>query len=200
MLFDSKDVSLLLLLRHASVRAGRFAAAVVMALLVGLAPAGADAQVVTSLANDGAGSLRAEILAASQGAAITFDPALTAGGPATITLTTGQLEVAMDLTIQGPGAALLTVSGNFGSRVFNITGAADVTLSGLTVADGNTTGNGGGIAISSTGTVNIVDNTISGNVAGHGGGIYAESAGGALCRDLLSEHGQADHHRQHDLE
>jgi hypothetical protein len=187
MLFDSKDVSLLLLLRHASVRAGRFAAAVVMTLLVALVPVGADAQVVTSLANDGAGSLRAEILAASPGAAITFDPALISSGPATITLTTGQLEVAKDLTIQGPGAELLTISGNFGSRVFNITGAADVTLSGLTVADGNVTSNGGGIAIASTGTVNIVDSTISGNsVSGTtalGAGIYYRNKGKLTITD-----------------
>src|SRR5262245_14541476 len=68
--------------------------------------------------NDGAGvgcvSLRDAISAAAAGETINFDPALTAGGAATILLKHGQLAINKSLTITGPGAALLTVdaSGN----------------------------------------------------------------------------------------
>ena len=41
---------------------------------------------------------------------ITFAPALTSGGPATIMLTMGQIAVTGDVTIVGPGAGLLTVA------------------------------------------------------------------------------------------
>ena len=80
---------------------------------------------------------------------IRFDPALTAGGPATILLTHGELAITDSLTIDGPGADLLTIdaSGNDptpdvnngdGSGMFRIDeGNADtlldVSMSGLTL-------------------------------------------------------------------
>ena len=57
-----------------------------------------------------------------------------------VTLTSGQLVINKSLTIQGPGANLLTVSGNNASRVFSISaGAFNVTLSGLTIANASQT-------------------------------------------------------------
>src|SRR5207302_3076599 len=51
-----------------------------------------SASVTVSNTNDsGAGSLRQAIANACDGATISFDPALTSGGPATITLTSGEL-------------------------------------------------------------------------------------------------------------
>ena len=77
---------------------------------------------VTTLAdtvdfNDGVTSLREAIFATNTvpGAdTIDFAPALTAGGPATILLTQGELVITDSLTINGPGADLLTIdaSGN----------------------------------------------------------------------------------------
>ena len=40
-----------------------------------------------------------------------------------ITLTQGELQITQDLTISGPGANKLTISGNDVSRVFDITPA-----------------------------------------------------------------------------
>ena len=56
------------------------------------------------------------------GGTITFAPATfgPAGSPHVITLTLGELLINKNLTITGPGASLLTVSGNNVSRVFNI--------------------------------------------------------------------------------
>src|SRR5688572_3982450 len=83
---------------------------------------------------DGRTSLREAIFATNLvGGAdtIEFAPSLTAGGPATILLTGGELRITDGLTISGPGASLLTInaigsdptpdenSGD-GSRVFDI--------------------------------------------------------------------------------
>ena len=67
--------------------------------------------------NDGVTSLREAIFATNLvGGAdtIEFAPSLTAGGPATILLTQGELKITDSLTINGPGANLLTIdaSGN----------------------------------------------------------------------------------------
>src|SRR5262249_9178554 len=69
---------------------------------------------------------------------IVFQPGLTG----TITLTQGKLVVTKALEIDGPGANLLTVSGNHQSGVFDIEAPAGrtVILSDLTIADGTGAG------------------------------------------------------------
>jgi probable HAF family extracellular repeat protein/parallel beta-helix repeat protein len=125
---------------------------------------------VTNLADAGAGSLRQAILDTPPGGTVDFQPGLSG----TITLTTGELAINQDLTIAGPGANVITVSGNHASRVFDITGTVVVTISGLTIANGQSSG--GGAIVNYTGTLTLTDSAISGNVAsgstgGPGGGI-----------------------------
>ena len=67
--------------------------------------------------DSGAGSLRQTIInAAETGDVIVFGSGVTG----TITLTTGHLFFTKSLTIAGPGAANLTISGNNVSRVFSV--------------------------------------------------------------------------------
>jgi hypothetical protein len=127
--------------------------------------------VVTNNADSGAGSLRQAILDACDGSTITF--ANSAASPITLA---GELAIDKNLTIQGPGANALTISGNHAVRVFNIGSVnpvVKVTLSGLTIAEGRGNGEGGGIFDNSLGTLTVSDCTISGNSAsdGYGGGI-----------------------------
>jgi len=76
-----------------------------------------------------------------------------------------------NVTIQGPGAALLAISGNNQSRVFQIGSLPTVTISGLTIEDGHESSSGGGI--SNGGTLTLTDSVVSGNsVTGWAGGIY----------------------------
>ena len=86
--------------------------------------------------DSGAGSLRQAISdnnALSGGNTIVFSNTVTG----TITLTGGQLSISKNLTLMGPGANVLAVSGNNAGRVFLVTNAAIVSISGLTVSNGS---------------------------------------------------------------
>jgi hypothetical protein len=155
---------------------------------------------VTSPSDSGAGSLRAVIVAAQSGDTIVFSPALFSSAelssptkrgqgkgrtspptppppPNTITLTSGQLTLTRNLTIQGPGADQLTVSGNYNSRVFEVSQGVTVTLSGMTITQSSTAFIYGG-GILNNGALTVSKSTVAGNGALYGGGIY--NAGGTL--------------------
>ncbi len=84
--------------------------------------------------DSGPGSLRQAIMDANaQEGADTIEFA--EGVQGTIGLTSGQLAITDELTIDGPGADVLTVSGSGMSRVFLVSGAT-VTIDDVTIADG----------------------------------------------------------------
>jgi hypothetical protein len=154
---------------------------------------------------DGVTSLREAIFATNTvpGAdTIEFAPSLTAAGPATIILTQGELVITDSLTINGPGADLLTIdaSGNDptpdmnngdGSRVFNIDDDdaatfSDVSMSGLTLTGGDVGGNGG--AILSFEVLSISQSVGHGNSARSNGGGVAQYGGDlTIIQTTLSE-------------
>src|SRR5206468_3262732 len=87
---------------------------------------------VTNLLDDfSAGSLRVAIANTAAGGIVNFAGGLTGQ----ITLVNGEIAINKNLLIQGPGAAVLTVSGNNASRIFNVngTGILNVTITGLTL-------------------------------------------------------------------
>ena len=137
----------------------------VFAILGGLIPSPTQAAniTVTSTADSGAGSLRDAIAAASSGDNIN----VTVTG--TITLTTGTLTITKSLTISGPGASDLAVSGNNAVQVFAVNSGATVAISGLTIENGVASGGGG---ISNLGILTVTDSAITGNKTdAFGGGI-----------------------------
>src|SRR4051794_12932712 len=71
---------------------------------------------VTNAADSGAGSFRGAIADAQENDTINFAPKVRG----TITLTTGELLISKALTIQGPGANLLTIDANYASRLLRI--------------------------------------------------------------------------------
>ena len=100
-------------------------------------PRPAQPLTVTSPADGGVGTLRDAIADARRPANDTIDFAT---DDPTITLTSGELAIAKNLDIEGPGANKLTISGNDHSRVFDISPGETVTIAGLTIADGLATG------------------------------------------------------------
>ena len=110
----------------------------------------------------------------THGSVITFDPTVFASAQ-TILLTSGQLELSDTIgteTIIGPGAGLLSISGNHASRVFQVDGGVTASLSGLTITGGEQAGaSGAGLYIQ--GSLSLTDCTVSGNSAAVGGGLYS---------------------------
>jgi hypothetical protein len=135
------------------------------------------AATVTNTNDSGPGSLRQAIANAAPGETIDFAGSVSG----TITLTTGQLTIDKNLTIQGPGANRLTVSGNNSTRVFIVaSGTPSITLSGLTIAHGRVTdGAGGAIFDSGTGLLTISKCVVSGNAAFSEAGIHKGAVGGS---------------------
>jgi hypothetical protein len=117
----------------------------------------------------GAGiSLREAILAANNtGGADTIDLTGVAG---TILLTnaSGVLPITDSVTINGPGASNLSVSGNNAVRVLDISGAVTVTIDSVTIANGSIAASGGGIAVATGSTLNLSNSTLSGNTSNGG--------------------------------
>src|SRR5260370_424720 len=134
---------------------------------------------VLNLADSGAGSLSQAVVDAN--AQPGADTIRFAGGlHGTIVLTSGELDITGNLTIEGPGATHLTISGNDASRVFDITANdATVTIAGLTIAHGRAATAAG---IDNAGaTLTVSHCTLSDNQAvgvlgegAIGGGIYNE--------------------------
>src|SRR5689334_12341230 len=87
---------------------------------------------VTNTNDSGAGSLRQAIIDASPGDTIDFHSALSGQ---TITLTSAELLINKNLSINGPGASLLSVSGNNARRIFKVT-SGTVSIAGLTLFNG----------------------------------------------------------------
>ena len=149
-------------LNNAMRRAITFAIGVLLLCAVAI-PGHATTITVTNTNDSGPGSLRQAHADANDGDTIEF--AVTG----TIGLTSGELLVARSIMIAGPGAENLAVNGNAKSGVFHVTGG-NVTISGLTVTNGNASGIqcGGGI-YNDHSTVTVNNSTISGNVANQGG-------------------------------
>ncbi len=123
------------------------------------------------------GSLRYAVNNAADGDTITFANS----GIGTITLINGALVVNSNVTIQGPGAILLTLSGNNVSPVFQIYAAGTVSLSGVTIANGNDSQNGGGIDhIYTSGTLDVNACAFYANTTVAGGGAIANGGGTLL--------------------
>jgi hypothetical protein len=161
----------------------------VLLFLSGIVPAwDCPAIWVTNLNDSGPGSLRAVIAAAASGDNIYFGQIngnWVSPLRGTITLTSGQLLIDKDLLIHGSGTTNLIIDGNALSRVFQITNAANVQISDLSISNGLAEGDfGGGIwncggCFLHLARCSIVNNSAKGNsseVSACGGGIFSQGA------------------------
>lgn len=148
------------------------------------------ANLVSGVDSTGQVSLRSAIEAANHlggDQTIQFDATLFAT-PQTIALTLGQLTLndttkGATLSIDGPCPGV-TINARHASRVFVVTAATHAELRGLTITNGQMTGDGGGIY--NAGVLTLNESTVSGNTvvwfpsgpyaspmaSGRGGGIF----------------------------
>ncbi|MCD8489797.1 MAG: DUF4347 domain-containing protein [Desertifilum sp.] len=132
--------------------------------------------IVTTTADSGAGSLRNAIATANPGDTIIFSASL---ANQTITLTSGQLEINKNLTIDGSAAANLILSGNNTSRVINLHSYQTLNIQNLTIANGRVTstdlieGAGAGIKTGEGSNLSVNNVQFRDNIARLGAGIFA---------------------------
>jgi parallel beta-helix repeat protein len=144
---------------------------------------------------------------ANPGSTITFGSGVTG----TIELASNLPAITQPTTISGPGAGQLAVSGKAAYRVFYVDTAAgaDVSISGLTIANGFTAGKGGGVyskaadltldhtVVSDShggdggggvsvrgGSLTVRSSTISGNDGARGAGVYAVSGADSMVQTV----------------
>ncbi|HMF80467.1 MAG TPA: right-handed parallel beta-helix repeat-containing protein [Candidatus Acidoferrum sp.] len=159
-----------------------FLALVTSALLLSAAATQAATITVTSASDSGAGSLRQAILDASPGDTINF-----AVGITTINLTSGELLIDKNLTINGPGAGLLTVQRSSAAffRIFNISSASiAATIYGLKIAGGQAEIGAGVYCVGGTITNCMITNNQAVGDAPQGGGVYCD--GGTVSHCMIS--------------
>jgi hypothetical protein len=127
--------------------------------------------------DSGPGSLRQAVSDASNGYMIQFAPGVT-----NIALTNGPITIGVSLSIIGPGANTLTIGSSFSGVFFAFTNTTTISISGLTIVDSDAAissnahmtinqcviSNNTSTAITNTGTISIVDTTISNNTFGGG--------------------------------
>jgi len=133
------------------------------------------AGLVTTIADSGPGSLRQIITDACDGTTITFDTAGVFATPQTILLTSAEIIIDKNITIDGTGAQV-TVSGNNAHRSFTINSGKTVSIKGLTITGGNETADGGGGIKNLGGTLTLTSVNVYGNTAGIAGGISSQGS------------------------
>ena len=141
---------------------------------------------------------------------ITINPILTGGQ--TITLGSALPSITQNVSIVGPGASIVSVSGNNLFQVFNIAVGSTVSISGLTITGGSANSGGGiynvgalsvtnctvsnnwatgsnpdgcGGGIDDEGTLTVTGSTLVDNKAAYGGGIFNSGVGPLIVTDSL---------------
>lgn len=147
--------------------------AVLLSLCLVAGTAGATTITVSNTSDSGAGSLRDALTTANGDSGDTIQ--ITATG--TITLQSALPAIEASMSIVGPGANNLTISGANAYTVLTID-TGTVSISGVTISNGASSCGGGGeygAGICSGGTVTVTNSVFSNNVAsGTGGGIFSE--------------------------
>ncbi|HMY72353.1 MAG TPA: choice-of-anchor Q domain-containing protein, partial [Blastocatellia bacterium] len=97
----------------------------------------------------------------------------------TIQLGSALPALAANITLNGPGANLLTVRRNTGGnyRIFAVNSGQTVTINGLTIRDGSLPINNSGGGILNSGNLTLNACVVTNNTAGTGAGIFSTGSG-----------------------
>ncbi|MEL7071856.1 MAG: right-handed parallel beta-helix repeat-containing protein [Cyanobacteria bacterium J06581_3] len=146
---------------------------------------------VNSIADKGAGSLRAAVAAAQSGDTITFSKSL---AKKTIRLTSGDISITKDITIDGSKVPHLRLDGSGRSRIFSVGKNRSVTVKGLTFTNGRAVvpgkgiGKGGAIWVKNFGSITIENSIFTGNIAERGGAVQVDYGGNSTVKNSQFYH------------
>ncbi len=155
-------------------------AAIGLALLLGRSTLAASIP-VTNMLDSGVGSLRDQIAAAASGDTITFNVT------GVITLSSGEISINKNLSIIGPGASVLALSGNHTNGIFNVTFGNNVLISGLLLEYGSKTGFYTGGALYNGGILTMTDSAFFSNTVTFYGGALANGGTLLLARTVFTQ-------------
>ncbi|MGC2234656.1 MAG: choice-of-anchor Q domain-containing protein [Pyrinomonadaceae bacterium] len=168
-------------MRSALTYSAKLTISAIFLLIVSAVNISAATFTVSNTNNTGAGSLRQAVLdsnAAAGSDTIVFDSSF--NSPQTITLTsviTINPATGDSLTITGPGANLLTVSGNNATQILALSSGDTASISGMTLTQAVTG------AISNGGTLTVTNSTFNANTNNGG---FNEGGGAISTRSGLS--------------
>jgi hypothetical protein len=148
---------------------------------------------VTNTNDSGPGSLRQALADANSGDTINFDPAINGRN---IGLTTGELVIDKNVTINGRGPNLVGVyrSSQTTFRIFHVMPGYTATIAGLTISGGDGGQQGGG-GILNDHAMLTMDNCVVQNSFAYnsGGGIYNDGSGGNATLTILNSAVSGNH-------
>lgn len=159
---------------------------VALFLAVVAAPALGSTITVTNTSDSGPGSLRDALSAAAPGDTINFSVA----SPATITLAS-TLQINSNVTISGPGASSLAISGGNAVTVLSVSSGVTASVSGVTIENGN--GSDGGAVFNSGGTLTLTNVALTNNSAPfYGAGILNFGGTVMVANSTLASNSSAE--------
>lgn len=138
-----------------------------------------EATRVASESDDGPGSLRYAVESVSSGSSLHFDD-----GVETITVSGGDIAVDTDLEIIDDDEALVIEAD--GNRIFDVESPALLTLQGVTLQQGDTTGDGGAIRVGG-GASMIAERVVfeQNSSDGLGGAVFVDDGADVYIREAL---------------
>lgn len=190
--------------REMDFRAVRVLVMLACLVVMTLPTASAATFTVSSTADSGPGSLRAAVAAAQTSSGPNLIQ-FARGVRGTIVLTSGAITISQSLTIAGPGAHRLSISGNDADRVFDIEGgsATNVSISGVKIKHGVASssslhGSSGGAIYVSGATLTLAEVVLSRNRAidsvdgtAEGGAVAIVGNGAVNASDVTVQRNRA---------
>lgn len=160
--------------------AGRvlLALAIALAVLGFIAPSHAQAATLTVCASGcNYTTIAAALAAASAGDTISIGSG---------TFSESGLSIAVNnLTITGAGKYSTIIDAGDSNRVFNVGNSRVVTIRNLTIQNGLTTGNGGGIQVNNSASLTLENAVVTSNQGAQGGGIFVGTSASATLNNVL---------------
>jgi hypothetical protein len=149
-------------------------------------PTATPTTMVTNTNDSGPGSLRQALADAHDGDTINFDHSLNGRN---IGLTTGELVIDKNVTINGPGSNLLGVyrSSQASFRILHVMPGLTARIAGLTISGGGGDQPAGGGILNDHAILTIDSCAVQNSFADYnGGGVYNDGSGGSAALTILN--------------